>query len=85
MRIPILGLKVDAGEDGQVPTPVYRVCSTMFISLKVTTESGSLCPFTDSWHLMVYPTKIAAFRRACLLTVPPISSKGSLHVFWVAF
>lgn len=49
MRIPILGLKVseDAGEEAQVPTPVYRVCSATLRSLKVTTESGSLCPFTD--------------------------------------
>lgn len=55
MRIPSRCLEVceDAGEEGQVPTPVYRVCSTTFSSLKVTTESGSLCPFTDAWHLMV--------------------------------
>lgn len=26
---------------------------TVFSSLKVTTESGSLCLFTDAWHLMV--------------------------------
>lgn len=75
---------VDAGEEGRHPH-LFAVCSTALRTVRVTTEPGFLCPFTDSRHRMVYPTKLPDLEeRASSLNLPP-PPKIRCTVLWVAF